>query len=192
MNLIEYINKGFTYADYLRKIEDQVFDLEKLDKENKLIEYYSLNMKRIDRLNRTFQLTNEQKESLKSIPTNFKLLAISEGWCGDAAQILPIVQVIAQEMGVDLKVVLRDDNLELIDAYLTDGARSIPIIIGVDSEGKELFRFGPRPKYGMELLQKFKANPETYSQDDFHKDLQIWYAKEKGKAIFDELYEKMK
>ncbi|MDD3772207.1 MAG: thioredoxin family protein [Weeksellaceae bacterium] len=191
MNLTNYVENGYTYTDYLRKIEDQLFDLEKLDKENEMIEYYSLNLKRIDRLNRTFTLSDEQKQSLQSLQTNFKILVISEGWCGDAAQILPVVNVIAKEAGIELKIVLRDQNLELIDAYLTDGGRSIPIFIGVNENGEEIFKFGPRPSYGMKLLEKFRAD-ENYSKDEFHKDLQLWYAKDKGNAIFDELVEKMK
>ena len=84
MNLTNYVENGYTYTDYLRKIEDQLFDLEKLDKENEMIEYYSLNLKRIDRLNRTFTLSDEQKQSLQSLQTNFKIFH-SNGYGGTSA-----------------------------------------------------------------------------------------------------------
>lgn len=192
MNLLAYLEKGFTYPDYLRKIQDQLYDLENSDDEKAYAKYYSINLKRIERLDKNFKLTEEQKEKLKAIGTNFRLLTISEGWCGDAAQSVPVLNVMMNELGVEHKIVLRDENPELIDAYLTDGARSIPIFIGVDSEGNEVFRFGPRPEYGMELLKKHKENPEVYTGDDFHKDLQVWYNQDKGNAVFEELLEVMK
>lgn len=192
MNLRHYLENGFNYDDYLKKIEGQLHDLEKLDEENEMISHYSLNIKRIERLNKNFQLTDEQKEALKTIEPNFKLLVITEGWCGDAAQNMPIINAIAEELGIEQKIVLRDDNLDLIDLYLTNGTRSIPIFVGVNADGSEKFRFGPRPKMGMDLLAKYKENPEVYTKDEFHKDLQLWYNKDKGNSIFNELFELMK
>lgn len=192
MNLRHYLENGFNYDDYLKKIEDQLHDLEKLDEENEMISHYSLNIRRIERLNKNFQLTGEQKEALKTIEPNFKLLVITEGWCGDAAQNMPIINAIAEELGIEQKIVLRDDNLDLIDLYLTNGTRSIPIFVGVNADGSEKFRFGPRPKMGMDLLAKYKENPEVYTKDEFHKDLQLWYNKDKGNSIFNELFELMK
>lgn len=192
MNLRHYLENGFNYDDYLKKIEGQLHDLEKLDEENEMISHYSLNIRRIERLNKNFQLTDEQKEALKTIEPNFKLLVITEGWCGDAAQNMPIINAIAEELGIEQKIVLRDDNLDLIDLYLTNGTRSIPIFVGVNADGSEKFRFGPRPKMGMDLLAKYKENPEVYTKDEFHKDLQLWYNKDKGNSIFNELFELMK
>jgi len=186
MNLLPYLEKGLSYPDYLRKIEDQLYDLEKSGDEKGYAKYYSINLKRIERLDHNFQLSDEQKEKLKSTNPNFKLLIISEGWCGDAAQSMPVVNVMMNELGVEQKIVLRDENPELMDAYLTDGSRSIPVYIGVDANGNEIFRFGPRPKAGMEMLKKHKENPETYTDDEFHKDLQVWYNHDKGESIFNE------
>jgi len=192
MNLLSYLEKGLTYPDYLRKIEDQLYDLEKSGDEKGYAKYYSINLKRIERLDKNFELSAGQKEKLKSVHPNFRLLTISEGWCGDAAQSMPVVNVMMNELGVEQKIVLRDENPELMDAYLTDGAHSIPIYIGVDKNGNELFRFGPRPKEGMKILKKHKENPEIYTDNDFHKDLQVWYNQDKGKTIFEEFLEAMK
>lgn len=192
MNLKNYFDKGLNYNDYLKKVNNQLETLEKTDKDSFLIPHYSLNLQRMKRLNKTFNLSEEQKNALKNISTDFELLTISEGWCGDAAQSLPILNVIMNELGVEQRIVFRDENLELMDKFLTDGARSIPMYIGIDSEGNEKFRFGPRPRKGMEMLEKHKENPEVYTSDDFHNDLQLWYNKDKGEAIFDELLETMK
>ena len=192
MTLTHYLKEGLSYADYLQKIKNQLHDLEQLDKESDLIPHYTLNIKRIERLGKTFELSDTQKELLKSLKPNFKLLVISEGWCGDAAQIMPIVHIISDELGIEQKVVLRDEHPELMEAYLTNGAKSIPIFIGVNEDGTEKFRFGPRPQKGMELLAKHKENPEVYTKDEFHKELQLWYNKDKGNSIFNELFELMK
>lgn len=187
MNLLHYFEEGLNYSDYLKKIADQLYELDKTDKENEMSTYYSLNLKRIERLEKTFHLSDEQKGELKSLNKDFKLLVISEGWCGDAAQIMPIVNAMVEELGIDQKIVFRDENQELINSYLTNGGQSIPIFIGVDNDGKELFKFGPRPQHGMDLLNKYRENPETYTKDEFHNDLQKWYNKDKGNSIFSEL-----
>lgn len=187
MDLSTYLEKGFSYADYIKKIEDQLFDFNELGDPNGFSKYYAMNLKRIERLNKTFELSATQKSKLQSIPSNFSLLVISEGWCGDAAQSMPVVNVIMEELGVEQKIVFRDENPELMNAYLTDGAKSIPMFIGVDEQGKELFHFGPRPAGGMDLLAKHKENPEVYTADEFHKDLQVWYNQDKGESIFNEL-----
>lgn len=192
MNLLSYLEKGLSYAGYLKKIEEQWYEIKKSGDPKGYAKYYSINLKRMERLDKTFMLTGLQKEKLNQINSDFQLLIITEGWCGDAAQIMPVVNVMMNEMGVEQKIVFRDENPELMNAYLTDGSKSIPVLIGVDNAGNELFRFGPRPKYGMTLLKRHKENPEVYTDDVFHKDLQIWYNLDKGQSIFEEFIKKMK
>lgn len=191
MNLLPYLENGFSYPDYLKKIEEQLHDIEDAGDEKGYAKYYSINLKRIERLDKTFALTDEQKERLNKVHSDFKLLIISEGWCGDAAQVMPVVNVMMNEIGVEQKIVLRDENPELMNEFLTDGAKSIPILIGVNNEGNEIFRFGPRPQHGMELLKKHKENPQEYTDEQFHQDLQVWYNQDKGVGIFEELLSKM-
>lgn len=186
MNLQKYLDKGLNYPDYLQKIKTQLQDLEKSGDEKGYAKYYSINLKRIERLDKSFQLSDEQKARLKSVSRSFKLLIISEGWCGDAAQSMPVVNAMMDELGIEQRIVFRDENPALMDNYLTDGARSIPVYIGVDDDGNEIFRFGPRPEQGMEMLKKHKENPEAYTDDEFHKDLQIWYNQDKGESTFNE------
>lgn len=186
MNLLPYLEKGFSYTDYLRKIEDQLYDIQNSGDEKGYAKYYSINLKRIERLDKNFHLTNEQKEKLSQVIPAFQLLVISEGWCGDAAQVMPVVNVMMNDLGVEQKIVFRDENPELMNEYLTDGAKSIPIFIGVGSEGNEIFRWGPRPQHGMDLLKKHKENPQEYTDEQFHQDLQVWYNQDKGESIFEE------
>ncbi|HRH60623.1 MAG TPA: thioredoxin family protein, partial [Chitinophagaceae bacterium] len=106
-------------------------------------------------------------------------LVLTEGWCGDAAQIIPVLHKLAAlNSNIALKFLLRDENLELMDMYLTKGiSRSIPKLIVLDENNDELFNFGPRPGALQEIFYHLKANavPNAVIKEEIHK----WYAKDK-------------
>ncbi|MGV0996917.1 thioredoxin family protein [Empedobacter falsenii] len=187
MNLTEYINKGLSYEDYITRVEDDLENEIENDDPKEYVQYYALGLQRMNRIFKTFSLNPAQETRVKSTSNNLKLLVITEGWCGDASQILPVVEKLANALNVPTHYVLRDENLELMEKYKTNGAASIPIIIGVNEENEEAFRFGPRPQAGMEMLARFKSNPDTYSADDFHEDLQKYYNNNKGEDIVNEI-----
>ena len=85
-----------------------------------------------------------------------------EGWCGDGSQILPYLAKMAHESNnIQLKILLRDENPEIMDQYLTNGSKSIPKLISVDSEDEEIFTFG---KYrGMTVKSVLQENPGYFS-----------------------------
>ena len=187
MNLTEYINKGLSYEDYITRVEDDLENEIENDDPKEYVQYYALGLQRMNRIFKTFKLNPAQETRVKSTSNNLKLLIITEGWCGDASQILPVVEKLTNALQVSTHYVLRDENLELMEKYKTNGAASIPIIIGVNEENEEAFRFGPRPQAGMEMLARFKSNPDTYSADDFHEDLQKYYNNNKGEDIVNEI-----
>lgn len=191
MNLIDYLQKGISYEEYLEKVKTQMNQMKEEGDPKDYVQYYFLGLTRMERWNKTFELSDEQKALLNTIQPNFSLLTISEGWCGDASQILPIIEITSKELGVSHQIVFRDENPDLMNKYLTDGAKSIPIIIGVDDTGSELFHFGPRPVHGMELLKKHKENPESYTTQDFQKEVHQYYTKNKGVDIFNEFIQKI-
>lgn len=191
MDLNAYFGKGCNYAGYLTEIQKRFQALENGNDPDGFAAYYSINLSRIERLNKSFKLSDEQKNKLKEIKPDFRILTISEGWCGDASQLVPVVEKIAEDLNIEHHIVFRDENPELMDAYLTNGSRSIPVFIGVDNDGKETFRFGPRPAEGMEILKRAKEDPAGYDAEKFHKDLQMWYNRDKGNAIFNEFFELM-
>ena len=187
MNLTEYINKGLSYEDYITRVEDDLENEIENDDPKEYVQYYALGLQRMNRIFKTFKLNPAEETRVKSTSNNLKLLIITEGWCGDASQILPVVEKLTNALQVSTHYVLRDENLELMEKYKTNGAASIPIIIGVNEENEEAFRFGPRPQAGMEMLARFKSNPDTYSADDFHEDLQKYYNNNKGEDIGNEI-----
>ncbi len=185
-DLNTYYREGDSYEAYKQRM------VKEISEKAHLSEYTALNEKRMKRLEKTFKLSDEQIQELGSLPSDFKAIVITEGWCGDASQSIPVFEAIFGSMNVPIRYVYRDDNMTLMNAYLTNGASSIPILIALDKEGKELFRYGPRPIKGMEMLAEHKANPNAYLKDDFYKDLQQFYNKDKGKSIYDELVEIIK
>ncbi len=187
MNLTEYINKGFTYDEYITRVEDDLEAEIENDDPKEYVQYYALGLQRMNRIFKSFQLTPVQEKRIKETSNHFKLLTITEGWCGDASQIIPVIEKLAIALKVESKYILRDENLDMMENYKTNNALSIPIIIGVAEDGNELFRFGPRSAYGMELLAKFKENSDKYSADEFHEDLQKYYNNNKGVDIVNEI-----
>ncbi len=108
-------------------------------------------------------------------------MVIAESWCGDAAHVLPALNKIAElNTHITYKVVLRDDNLELMDAFLTKGARSIPKLILIDNETSEVLNtYGPRPSEATTYVQRFIAKNGKLTPE-FKEDLQHWYNNDKG------------
>ena len=84
-------------------------------------------------------------------------------------------------------VPFRDDNPAIMNQYLTGTSKSIPILAAFDLEGKELFRWGPRPAAARELMTAWKSNPAPASFEEFEKEMHTWYAKDNGNAVQDEI-----
>lgn len=185
-----YLDKAITYPQY-RDLIDKLLAKGKTTGENHApdyIKYTQLNVTRMERLDKTVALNDDLLLTLKELKRKQTWLVITEAWCGDAAQNLPILNLMAlQNPNIEFKLVLRDENLELMDQYLTNGGRSIPKLIILDTEThKELAIWGPRPAGAQALLAEHKANP-TESHADFAKKVQLWYAQDKNLSTQHEL-----
>ncbi len=181
--LQQYFLEGLTFDEYNLNNENFI----QTETNHEKHEFYQLNAARTNRLNKKWQLSDEQKKELDALSNKIELLVITEGWCGDASQILPIIQkMVEYSSNVNARIVYRDQNHDLINQYLTNGTQSIPIVVGIDvSTGKEKFHWGPRPQFGMQLLSDMKNG--TISKEQFYIDLQKAYNKDKGASIFNEL-----
>jgi thiol-disulfide isomerase/thioredoxin len=146
-----------------------------------LAEYTKLNNQRMKRLDKTMKLLPETGEFLANFNKDVYFLLVTESWCGDAAQTMPMINKVALAAGIDLKVVLRDENLELMDQFLTNGSRSIAKLILVNNKsGLPIANWGPRPTTATQIVAKEKATKGELSPD-FKQELQNWYNKDKGK-----------
>lgn len=112
---------------------------------------------------------------------------ITEAWCGDSAQNLPLVAKAAAEADIPLRVILRDENLGIMDRYLTGSSRSIPKLVAFNADGSECFVWGPRPGPAQALYEEWRADPRERDYEAFEKELHTWYAKDKGVSLTAEL-----
>ncbi len=185
MNLLSYYDKGVAYPEYFAQFQKDI------DQKAQYYKYTHINKKRSERVAKTFKLSEDRIIEIQSLPYDFKVLVISEVWCGDAAQLVPIFQKIFDYMKVSIRYISRDSYPELMQEYLTHGSASIPILVAMDETAKEIFRYGPRPEKAMKMLAIHKENPEVYTKEEFQMDLQKFYNKDKGESIYQELYQLM-
>jgi hypothetical protein len=121
-----------------------------------------------------------------SVPPGLRLLVLAEDWCGDASNTVPVVARWAEAVGIELRVLRRDEFPEVMDAYLTNGSRSIPIVIGLDADFRVLGHWGPRPA---ELQAWVMAHRTTLEKDDRYREIRRWYARDRGETTLREVFE---
>lgn len=173
-----------TYESYLKKFEEwvQKEETSSANPTKGLIEFTKLNWARTQRIQKTILLNSELTFVAQNLQHSYSWIVITEAWCGDSAQNLPVIAAIANQNPekIKLHILLRDENPALIDNYLTNGARAIPKLIAINETlSKEVFVWGPRPSPAQELLIEWKKSPAGKNWDDFEKDLHGWYAKDK-------------
>jgi hypothetical protein len=116
-----------------------------------------------------------------------KLLVLAEDWCGDASNTIPIVAKLADRLpGLELRMLRRDENPEVMDRYLTNGSRSIPIVIALDEDYREVGHWGPRPR---ELQAWVMANRATVPKAELYPKVRRWYARDHGETTLREVLE---
>lgn len=176
------LKNAVSYVQYRTLVADLLVEHKSTgaNQSDDLYNYSRLNNRRMKRLDKTIQLTRTTKNALKKLTQKQTWLVISEGWCGDAAQNLPILNKMASENeNINLQIVLRDENLELMDEFLTNGGRSIPKLIAVNKNNEILFTWGPRPSLATKLVTDYKTEHGIVDAK-IKEDLQIWYNKNKG------------
>jgi hypothetical protein len=183
-----YIEKSMTFAEYLKLIDDLLLE-GKTTGENQseaMFGYGKLNRQRMKRLEKTVELNDSLKQKARNVKANWIWLVITEGWCGDAALNIPIIEKIAAEnANIETRYLLRDENLELMDKYLTYNARSIPKLICLDAESfKEIGTWGPRPQTAMDYF--FEMKHQGLAKPQMMENLQRWYLTDANRAIQDE------
>ena len=123
---------------------------------------------------------------VEAVPGTWRLLVLNEDWCGDASNTIPPLAVFADAAAnVDLRVISRDENLDLMDEHLTDGTkRAIPVVILLDGEGEERGWWGPRPA---DLQAWFYGDGQLLDKDERYRELRKWYARDKGQTTIEEV-----
>ena len=151
------------------------------DQSQHFIDFTKLGIQRIKRGLKTTVIEGNVIESLKRTKAK-NWVVITEAWCGDGANSLPIIVKLAEaRKDIKLKLILRDDNPEVMNSYLTNGAKSIPVVIFLDDDFNELALWGPRPQPAQDMVLENKAKP-VMSPSDFKIALQKWYISDKSQT----------
>lgn len=184
--------RSISYETYMKMIANLVTNkaTSGSNQEEGLVNYTKLNFSRMKRLNKTVIADRELVETISELPYKMKWLIITEAWCGDAAQNIPYIAKSAAECrNVELGLVLRDENPELIDKYLTNGGRSIPKLIVLNAANMDsLADWGPRPERLQEIVLDYNEKPEPKIDfSEFAETIHKWYNSDKNKNLRNEL-----
>ena len=185
----ESLKKSISYPLYREQVRDllAVGKSTGTQQSDALLHFSMLNDKRMHRLDKKTVLLAPTIAALKSTKKKRTWLLITEGWCGDAAQIAPVIHKMSLESeNIALKVVLRDENEALMNQFLTNGSKSIPKLVVLNESDEVLSSWGPRPSIASKMVQDYKEQHGSLD-DDFKRDLQLWYTKNKGENIQQDL-----
>jgi len=185
------LQNTLTYTSYREKVKELLSENKSTGhvQSEDLTNYSLLNDKRMKRLDKTIKTSDKTIAKIKELKQQQTWLVITEGWCGDAAQNLPVINKLAEINDlIDLKIVLRDDHQELMNLFLTNGGMAIPKLIALDSKNEVLNTWGPRPSTATKMVADYKkANGNLDA--DFKQDLQVWYNKNKGQNVQEDFIE---
>ena len=185
----ERVHEGMNYQHYLEISKSELADMNTDNmtaEEKELADTKKLNIHRMTRIDKSYEPGIELRDEIEKITDKQMWMVITENWCGDSAQNLPYIARIASlNMNIELKIILRDSNPDIMDNYLTAGTRSIPKLVAFDKEGNELFQWGARPKAAQELVSDLKA--QGFDKKYFLEKLHSWYARNKGADIEKEI-----
>lgn len=186
----ESLKHSLTYQQYREVVNHLVVENSNTghEKTETLANYTMLNDRRMKRWDKTVKVSEQVKTTVQKKPINQTWLVITESWCGDAAHVIPAINKIAElNGGIQLKLVLRDENEALMNQFLTNGSRSIPKLIMVDNDTETVVNtYGPRPSTATALVEDYKAKYGKLTAE-FKEELQHWYNKDKGQTVIADL-----
>jgi len=153
-----------------------------------LVHYTQLNEARMNRLDKKMVVSEENIQKLLTLKKHYVWLVLSEGWCGDAAQILPILNSMASmSQHIELKIAFRDENEALMNLFLTNGSKSIPMVLVLEKDAAEVIgHWGPRPKGATDLIKSYKQQYGVIDETA-KTELQLWYLHDKGLSTQNEM-----
>ena len=188
----EVIEKGFSYSEFVQ-LTQQLVEEKRTTGANQseaYLEYTRMCLQRMNRWNKTAKVSEKMTHLMESIQESQIWLIITEAWCGDGAQSIPYLAKLAElNPKIKLRIIMRDEYPEIMDAYLTNGARSIPKLVAFTEDLKvELFTWGPKPLYLMNRHKEYKHDSKGLSYSGFLEEIHLWYAKNKNQDLEAELF----
>lgn len=181
MTLPEYFEKGIGYTEYLGAFEQAVAGKRTSGpiQTEEMAHYTELNLTRMKRIYKHGEIQAGLQVALQGLNRSIRVICLTEFWCGDAAQSVPLIQRMAESSSrLEIRYLFRDENTELMDRYLTNGGRSIPKYIFFDAgTGQELAHWGPRPVPVQQLMLDMKAR--QVDKEEIMEAVVRWYNQDK-------------
>ena len=193
MDYKELYDKSMSYEEYEELFERLFNEKRTTGKEQKesLINYVQLNWQRNKRVKKKYIPSEDLIQRINSTQKKSTIFVITEPWCGDSVfSLTPLGNIKETGADIDVRVILRDQEEDVINNYLTNGSKSIPKMLVFKNE-KEVATWGPRPKALLDFVQEYKSK-EGFSKEELSKEIQLWYNKDKGEQVFSELEEMIK
>ena len=136
---------------------------------------------------RRHETPDEALERVRRIGGDWKLLVLAEDWCGDASNTVPVLARFAEAApNVEMRVVERDENPDLMDRYLTNGGRAIPVAVVLDGDFEPRGSWGPRPDELQDFVISEKEKGEK-ATSEIYREARRWYARDGGETTLEEL-----
>jgi len=191
----DIIAQAYSYDAYLQLTDDLLAQNKTTGTNHSeaMVKYTQKNRDYIVQVTNNCPLTDATQMALSSIQQKWIWLVLAEAWCGDVAANLPIIHKMANcTPNIELKIILRDENLEIMDAHLTNGGRGIPKLVCLNADDLAVLgSWGPRPAPAQQMIIDYKKNPvEPYMV--FFKKVFNWYAEDKGQTIQNEFLQLIK
>jgi len=177
-------HRGLTYGEYLSLVQQRAEqDVRGMpDEQVERIEFTRLNLNRMQRISRTYRVSDELDSLLQRIGRPQLWMVLTEPWCGDSAQCVPYVErMAARNEFIRLRLLLRDENLDVMDLYLTEGKRGIPKLVAFEADGQEVFRWGPRPRAAQAVFEEARAS--GLEKPQILEKLHLFYGRDRGRSI---------
>ena len=160
------LHEGLSYAtyrdDWKRRAEEPMSGKDR--SERKMAHYLRYNWERQEHVHDAYEPSDALRDVVEALPSQVWMV-LTEPWCGDSAFLLPVIaEAAALSDDVTLRILPRDENLDVMDRYLTDGSRSIPKWVGFSEDGNEQFEWGPRPEEAAALYAQLKEETDTKAE----------------------------
>ena len=191
----ESIKRAISYTDFRAQVAKHVEnETSSGPYQSEALSHYTLmNNSRMKRLDKTIKIDESIVEKFKTFKGNQTWIVLTESWCGDAAHSMPVMNKVAElAEHIGFIVLHRDENIELMNQFLTNGSMSIPKLILFDNDSQEVINdWGPSPSTVQQMIRDFRAKHNALTPVpitiEIKKEIQVWYNQNKGKCIAGDL-----
>ncbi len=181
------IKNAYTYEGYKNLVKAFAENSRTTGQEQlpERIEATKMNAQRMKRIDKQIKINDEVKQAIGRLSGKWTWIVLAESWCGDGAQNIPFIAKIKElSPQIELKILLRDENPEIMERYLTSNSRAIPKLICINSETEdEIGTWGSRPDKIKKMVKEYKASNPQSTHDEFVRNLHLWYARDNGASI---------